>query len=259
MMLDGLDAQELDVTFRWSKIGPALVCALLAIPVGAVSVSFDRFYVDTQYGGNTRPGWVRAGDMDLDGDLDIVAGGGLALYIYENNGAARGWTRWGSLDSTGQIGANGGVLFDVDNDTDLDIVCAKYKSDLGWWENPGGQLSHYDVDLSQAEHGELLPPRHDPGGHRPGRRGRGGRRQSQSGLLDRHDIKVKWFRPGAQPTQTWGAHTIEPGSGGGRHLMVMRVSTWVTSIAMGMSISPMPTAGTRRPTTPPPAAGPGTR
>ncbi len=198
------------MTARSSKIGPAFLCALLAIPVGAVSVSFDRFYVDTQYGGNGRPGWVRAGDMDLDGDLDIVAGGGLALYIYENNGAARGWTRWGSLDSTGQIGANGGVLFDVDNDTDLDIVCAKYKSDLGWWENPGGQLSHATWTFHQLStetyylHDMILAD------------------IDQDGVTEEivanlnqgywnATIKVKWFRPGAQPTQTWEAHTIEPG------------------------------------------------
>ena len=31
--------------------------------------NFSREYIDTNYGGNGKPGWVRAGDMDLDGDL----------------------------------------------------------------------------------------------------------------------------------------------------------------------------------------------
>ncbi|TNF71471.1 MAG: hypothetical protein EP299_11710, partial [Acidobacteria bacterium] len=100
---------------------------------------FARRYVDLDYGG---PGWVRAGDMDLDGDWDLVAGGGYALFIYENSGRADGWQRYGNLDASGQIGANGGELFDVDGDNDLDVVSAKYNDDLGWWENPGGELSN---------------------------------------------------------------------------------------------------------------------
>ena len=28
-----------------------------------------------------------------------------------------------------------------DGDGDLDVVAARYTSDLGWWENPGGPLS----------------------------------------------------------------------------------------------------------------------
>ena len=41
------------------------------------------FNIDQEYGGNGRPGWVLAGDMNNDGHLEIVAGGGYALYIYE--------------------------------------------------------------------------------------------------------------------------------------------------------------------------------
>ena len=106
------------------------------------SFSFTRNYLDTKYGGNGKPGWVRAADMDKDGDLDTVAGGGRALFIYENDGNASGWRRFGNLDSTGNMGANGAVLYDVDGDGDVDVVAAKYYNDLGWWENPGGSLSN---------------------------------------------------------------------------------------------------------------------
>ena len=110
------------------------------VSTGGEQISFEKFYIEQDYGGNGKPGWVRAGDMDNDGDLDIVAGGGRALFVYENNGNARGWKRHGSLDSSGEIGSNGAELYDVDGDGDLDVVSAKFRSDLGWWENPGGRL-----------------------------------------------------------------------------------------------------------------------
>ena len=75
-----------------------LIAGLALIPgISAQAVensfTFEQIYIDTQYGGNGRPGWVRAGDMDEDGDLDIVAGGGYGLFIYENDGSAGGWNR----------------------------------------------------------------------------------------------------------------------------------------------------------------------
>jgi len=120
-----------------------LVSALLPVQSSAASdpFKFQTVYIDEEYGGNGRPGWVRAGDMDRDGDLDLVAGGGNALYIYENNRLAGEWQRHGSLDDTKKIGANGAVLFDVDDDGNLDVVSALYYGKIGWWKNPGGPLT----------------------------------------------------------------------------------------------------------------------
>lgn len=45
-----------------------------------------------------------------------MAGGGFALFVCQIDGFDRTWTRFGNLDSTGQFGSNGAVLFDVDGD-----------------------------------------------------------------------------------------------------------------------------------------------
>ena len=77
---------------RLSKRRLPLVALLVLSVAGAACDSdgdpsprfrFERQAVDLDYGGNGRPGWVRGGDVDGDGDAEIVAGGGEALYVYE--------------------------------------------------------------------------------------------------------------------------------------------------------------------------------
>ena len=170
--------------------------------------AFDRTYVDLDYGGNTKPGWVRAGDMDLDCDLDLVAGGGYALFIYENDGSASGWKRYGNLDGSAQIGANGGELWDVDGDGDLDVVSARYNSELRWWENPGGSLSnatwsHHSISSESRYLHDLIRVDID----------RDGVAEEFIANLNQGyynaNITIKWYRPGADPEQPWEQHTIE--------------------------------------------------
>lgn len=182
-------------------------------PAGAAPApgipGFARRYIDLDYGGNGKPGWVRAGDMDLDGDRDVVAGGGNALFIYENSGRADGWRRWGNLDASGQIGANGGELFDVDGDNDLDVISAKYQDDLGWWENPGGPLSnaswtfHVLSNESRYLH-DLI--RVDIDGDEIAEEFIANLNQGYWSSK----ITLRWYRPGADPEQLWERHTIEP-------------------------------------------------
>jgi hypothetical protein len=196
--------------WRRPELGFAVAMAFLqGTTAVAAALSFDRLYVDLDYGGNGRPGWVRAGDMDNDGDLDIVAGGGYALYVYESEPATNSWTRHGNLDGTQGIGANGGVVFDVDADGDLDVVCAQYKDDLGWWENPGPPLTstawqfHVLSNESRYLHDLIVAD------------------LDQDGTVEEFvanlnagywnaSITLKWFRPGADPTALWESHTIEP-------------------------------------------------
>jgi len=177
--------------------------------VGTAGLKLHRRYIDENYGGNGKPGWVRGGDIDLDGDRDLMAGGGGALFVYENDGMAGGWTRYGDLDSTGNMGANGAELYDVDGDDDLDVVCAIYTDDLGWWENPGGDLSNtpWTFHLLSSESRYL----HDI--LRVDIDGDGNAEEFIANLNAGYwnaDITIKWFRPGADPTALWEQHTIEP-------------------------------------------------
>ena len=210
-LTDTLSELSHDAHLHAAEPIPSLVLPeeILAGSSPEAAFSFIRNYIDTAYGGNGKPGWVRAGDMDNDTDLDIVAGGGTALFIYENDGNAGGWTRYGSLDGANAIGANGGVLFDVNNDTYLDIVSAQFNSNLGWWQNPGGTLSstpwtfHVLSNEDRYLHDIMLADLDEDG-------------KAEEFVANLNagywnaDITIKWYRPGADPTQLWEAHTIEP-------------------------------------------------
>lgn len=183
---------------------------------GPGEIGFALSYVDTRYGGNGRPGWVRSGDMDGDGDLDLVAAGGRAIFVYENDGSPDPgrWTRWGAgsdgLAGTHLPGANGGALLDVDCDGDADVVTAEFESTLGWWENPGPPLrdSNWGFHpIASAPTGyylhDLLVADLDGDG-------------LAEELLENRDsdywsatILIRWHRP--LPGGSWETHTIEPG------------------------------------------------
>jgi len=171
--------------------------------------AFAQTYVDEDYGGNGKPGFSLAADMDGDDDIDIVAGGGGALFVYENDGAAGGWTHHGSLDATGDIGANGAVLYDVDSDGHTDVVAALYTDDLGWWENPGGALSSASWTFHPLDSAISGWFSHDA---IRGDLDDDGKAEEFIFALQRGywnaPYHITWYRPGTDPTDAWEKHTI---------------------------------------------------
>lgn len=103
----------------------------------AASLRLARFYFDQEFAADQRPRFIRAGDLDGNGKPDLVAGGDGVLFAYRAKGRrVAEWKRFGNLDASRSIGAGAAVLRDVDGDGDLDIVSAKRRGDVGWWENP---------------------------------------------------------------------------------------------------------------------------
>ncbi|MBO8234154.1 hypothetical protein HA151_06450 [Prochlorococcus marinus XMU1419] len=96
-----------------------------------------------------------AGDLDNDGDMDIVSASfnddTIAWYV--NNGAAD--PTFSATDiATSADGADSVVLADLDNDGDLDIVSASYNDDtIAWYENncDGNDPLIFDLDNDGIE------------------------------------------------------------------------------------------------------------
>jgi len=190
-------------------VGAKLLIFILLTCGVTAQFTFDQYYVDTNYGGNTKPGWVRSADMDNDGDKDIVAGGGRALFVYENDGGPPDtWHRHGTaangLDSTNNIGSNGAVLYDVDKDGYIDVVGAKYYLELGWWKNPG-TLSDSKwqftklADENYYLHDLMLADLDNDGK----------KEEFVANLIDGSNIKINWYRP--KTSGLWDRYAIESG------------------------------------------------
>ena len=91
----------------------------------------------------TNPRSVRAGDIDLDGDIDIIAAilRRDEIYWWENDGSNNFTLHVLSDDFKG---AHTVELCDLDLDGDIDVLCSGFDnsaamSDVAWWENDGDQ------------------------------------------------------------------------------------------------------------------------
>ncbi|PIE51886.1 hypothetical protein CSA37_09590 [Candidatus Fermentibacteria bacterium] len=112
---------------------------------GEISASGKHILDNTVNG----PRWTDVGDIDEDGDIDILICAYTAdtLYWLENlDGMSTLWER--HIVATGN-GPSRNVLADIDGDMDLDAVCGYYLEDcVEWYENDGtgGTWTEHSVD-----------------------------------------------------------------------------------------------------------------
>ncbi len=120
---------------------------------GLVSPVFTKRTIDT--GPLSLPVSVGVGDLDRDGDPDLVLGTNTQVHAYRNNGGSPlSWSKATLASGTVSSGDHVFVVNledDLDGDDDLDILVAE-ASTIPWWEN---LLPHSDIriQLSTSEDG----------------------------------------------------------------------------------------------------------
>ena len=86
-------------------------------------------------GANVTPAF---GDLDGDGDLDMLAGSELGTFAYHENLGDASFGPQRAI-STQADGARSVHAIDLDGDGDVDVLSASYSDDkIAWYENLGG-------------------------------------------------------------------------------------------------------------------------
>lgn len=103
---------------------------------------------------------VAAGDLDRDGDVDLVSAAynenTVAWYESDGTPADGGWTT--RTVSAGAGGASDVALADFDRDGDLDIACAQHGDvEISWYRNDGGSPPAFSAFF--VESAAFLAPR----------------------------------------------------------------------------------------------------
>ncbi|MBP7704895.1 MAG: VCBS repeat-containing protein [Caulobacter sp.] len=93
---------------------------------------------------------VTLGDIDGDGDLDMVLGHGTVLEYFENTGSATNPVFEQREDGANPFDAftmrshmASGDFVDLDGDGDLDLMVGSYFGDLAYFENIGGAITPF--------------------------------------------------------------------------------------------------------------------
>ncbi|MBT4526772.1 MAG: VCBS repeat-containing protein [Deltaproteobacteria bacterium] len=98
------------------------------------------------------------GDLDLDGDFDIIIGSSSGLvYYYENQGNETEWD-FKLVDKdflkTEKLRNTAPILFDLDQDSDLDIILGTRLGKLLFYENQG-TVEHHQFILNNTRFNKL--------------------------------------------------------------------------------------------------------
>jgi FG-GAP-like repeat len=141
-------------------------------PIDPKTMKWKKFLIDDKAAFTHT---VRTGDMDNDGDIDIVTGELIfwsdktpeqtphLLRIYKNNGDGTKWEKQ-ILDTKGIYS---GIVGDIGNDGDLDILGPRNynKAPFNFWENKtsdnkltADKFTYFPIDTSRAKWGDFAPP-----------------------------------------------------------------------------------------------------
>ncbi len=145
-----------DAGLRWFQQTPGAGCASTYVEVLVTSTAIGQVV--------SSHGAIELGDMDGDGDLDIVAeASNNSLVWYANPGApadiAGGWTDT-TISSTG-VGARSNLV-DVDVDGDLDVVQTRQNTLSVWLNDLGGTTwSEVSQSLTNADYARTVDANRD--------------------------------------------------------------------------------------------------